>query len=66
MRISIKRQKISKIQNRIYRAQNYNNWTEKLNKGIQQQTRSSERKEQWIQRQCNGVYPVRESMKLWD
>ena len=40
------RQKISKIQNRIYRAQNYNNWTEKLNKGIQQQTRSSERKEQ--------------------
>lgn len=46
MRISVKRQKISKIQNRIYRAQNYNNWTEKLNKGIQQQTRSSERKEQ--------------------
>ena len=42
-----------------HRAEKYSNWAKKCNKGVQQKTRSSRRKNQQTQRQGSGIYAIR-------
>ena len=53
----------NKILSRNHRGEEYNNWAGKFNKGIQQQTRWSEIKDQWTRRQGTGIHPIRSAFK---
>ena len=52
-----------KILSRNHRGEEYNNWAENFNKGIQQQTRWSEIKDKWTRRQGTGIHPIRSALK---
>ena len=56
-----------RIRNRNHRTEEYNNQNEKFNKGVQQETTSSERKDQPTWTQGNGIHCIRGAkIKEWE
>ena len=51
------------ILHRGHRTGEYKNWVENCMTGVQQQTKWSISKNQWIQRQGRGTYPKRAAKK---
>ena len=51
--------KYKKVPNRSHRAEEYNKWTEKYTKGVQQQARWNRRTDQWTGRQSNRTHTER-------
>ena len=53
--------KYKTVPNRNHRAEAYNKWAEKFNRGVQKQTRPCGRKDKQTQRQGNWTHPLREA-----
>lgn len=58
VRISTKT-KYRKVPSGNHRAEKYNKWTERFNRTIQHQSRSSGRNNQWTQKQGSGIHSIR-------
>lgn len=58
MRMSTKR-KYKEVPNRNHKAEKYNNYTEKFNRGVQQKTNLSGRMDRQPRKEDSRIYPIK-------